>query len=255
MKSKYLKFLYCSLKEAEGIQDPSIVKVYKSDSKISSLNYCGEIKYIGIGESDTIPSTLAEKLEGFKGKASIGRSLQQSKSDEGEKVYQKKNLHLYTNKATTLDGLYRIAYVKGVGDDELHVSECGRSSDKYSAYYKLLEEALVQNNFKVKNGTYIVNKGNIDKFVEILNEVIALEETEDLFLKFISNNIKIKEIVFATVYWNKADGCLNNRMSATDHIEHLIDIVKNMKNKEELELIKGKCSGIANLIESLVKLI
>ncbi len=231
--------------QTHNLENFKELKIYKSNSNISSLSYCGKIKDIGIDESNTISEEFTKKLYEFKGQASIGRTKVNG-------IYQKKNLHLYTNKASTLDGLYRIAYVKGVGN-KLYVSECGRSWDKYSGYFKILEEQLVACNIESKNNFYIIDKSNINTFINILNKIIDIEETTNLYLSSISKNIKIKNEIFDTVYWTKNNFSINN-ISESECIDKLIEIIKNTKDKDSLNNIKTKLLDLSNLVESLQKL-
>lgn len=57
--------------QTHNLENFKELKIYKSNSNISSLSYCGKIKDIGIDESNTISEEFTKKLYEFKGQASI----------------------------------------------------------------------------------------------------------------------------------------------------------------------------------------
>lgn len=174
-------------------------KIYRSNTRISTLKfYVGKAEKL-ISKSTTIPSKFHDEISMFKGIISIGRT--QVKGYNPPK-YDFKNIHLYSPMCETLDGYERICYMYGFGENMIKIRECARSrGDNYSAYYKELSKKLINAGFVEKDKEFTLNSENIHEFIKIVNQICDNAERRIYRQEFTDEIQFVKGSYFNTFYW------------------------------------------------------
>ena len=231
------------LKSDQGI-------IYRSPSKIKLMGYAG--KADRIVESSIINAKYFGELSKMKAQISLG-----STGTGENKEYR--NVHIYFEKATYLDGIDRIAYLYQDGD-VLKICEYkkGTRGSRYSSLYNILKGKLKDNEFECDCESFLVNLENVKLFVEIINEICDDKEANKYCL--VKSN-KIDELnfgIFNIAYWDYKDNIISNEkaesvIDLSNYSSQLIKSIDQCNSLGELEKIESNIETILGFCKSKIK--
>lgn len=209
--------------------------IYKSDSLITSMSYAG--KGIKIIRSTSIPACFTNILKNIKGYVSLGTT----KTSSGVAY---KNAHIYSSKATSLDGVERICYIQAVDFDTLCVSEYnGNRGSAYSSLFLILKSKLLNNGFvqNLPDDNFSITKIDVQKFVDLINELISehdngmydlVREEDKIDTITLGKAPEQRKLFYFIAYWREKE--LKERdISNKDGVEVVIDILNSAMRKIE----------------------
>lgn len=247
-----------ALTKDDLIKSPRVL-LYKSDSLISSMSYAGRADKIV--RSTCIPPSFTAVLKSINGYVSLGTT----KTSQG---LQYRNAHIYSSKATSLDGIERICYVYSVDSNAVGVSESsGNRGSSYSSLYRILNSKMISNSFdyNVLDGSFNVSLSRISEFVEIVNELI--KEHEELNYELVKDEKKIDIIkigkgsaqqnhYFNIAYWEVVKSYITRAdksdLSTMKGVEGIISDLDNfMQRIEDLDNVED----LKRVIDKLERLI
>ena len=239
--------------------------IYKSNSLITSKSYSG--KATKITKSSSIPKDISNVLQQISGYVSLGMT-KVPQDDTDNKVtsgFEYKNAHIYSSKATTLDGSERICYIYGVDSTTVKINEC--SSNKgasYSSLYLILKDALLKNGFEQSfpSGSFKVSLENVSKLVDIINDIIVNHEQGKY--KLIKENNRIdtitlgkgaeqKKLYYSVAYWREINTSpKQDSLNITEEdiivtLNNLINKIEAINNSQEIETILEKLDELIKL--------
>ncbi|MBK5200321.1 MAG: hypothetical protein JJE21_02185 [Spirochaetaceae bacterium] len=233
------------------LKNSKTVTIYQSKTNISSLGtYVGDAS-IHIPKSKSIPKNFHNDLSNYKGIVSVGRT--QTKNNDGSNTYAYQNVHFYSSGCETLDGYRRICYLYHKNDEDfLRVKECARSQgDSYSAYYKLLESELLQNNFETIGSDFKITAVCISLFINILNE-INQKSLENKYQLVLFNEMQIVKLkYYHTVYWDSstpAEACDCIKPTSEKMLKDLFDYINTENDSSLLLKISKSLTEMLRLI-------
>lgn len=250
----------------EALLAGDIAIIYKSTSLITSKSYSGNATKIT--KSSSISEEFTDILQNINGYVSLGMTkTSQSDSDKGSKVtngFEYKNAHIYSSKATTLDGSERICYIYGIDSNTIGINEC--SSNKgasYSSLYLILKDELLKNDFKQRfpSGSFIVTLENAQKIVDIINDII--EKHEQSKYKLIKENNRLdtitfgkgekqKRLYYSVAYWREVSQDSLNIIEEdlVVDLNNLVNKIEAVNTLEEIEVVIKKLDELMKLSEA-----
>jgi hypothetical protein len=222
----------------EGVDKKELLRedqaiIYRSPSKISTMGYAGKAERIY--ESTTIPQEYCDELSRMKGFISLG-----STGTGDSKEY--KNVHLYSESAEYLDGIYRIAYLFHEGD-KLKICEYkkGTRGSRYSSLYEILKDKLLKAGFANESDCFSIDISNVTAFVDIISKIND-EQNQGKYELIKSKEVdELSSGVFNVAYWMyKGERHIETKQ---DKVEKLFSISEDLINKID------SCSDINTLIQ------
>lgn len=237
-----------------GVENEELLKsdqaiIYQSPSKIKHMGYTGMSDKIV--ESSTINAKYFDVLKKMKGFISLG-----STGTGEDKEY--KNIHLYSEKATYLDGINRIGYLYKEGEI-LRICEYkkGTRGSRYSSLYKIIEQKLKDKGFVYENGSFIIDLDNITTFVSIINEVNE-EQQEDKYCLVKSKEVdRLKLGIFNIAYWRFNDDMnspqvIDKKSKLNIHINEWIKNIDKCNDLNELTNLEKEIEVIYEFCKSKI---
>ncbi|MBS6956268.1 MAG: hypothetical protein KH230_23915 [Enterocloster asparagiformis] len=208
-----------------------------------------------IQKSETIGDDLKKKLGGINGILSLSRV-------NGKYA----NIHLLTSKATSLDGIERIGYIRGSNETIQFIEYPRGKNAHYSSFYPHIKNILLENGFEERPEGFIITTLQIDLFVEIINQFIKIRESKD-YEPIIDKKIDImfidgKKYFFNILYWadkkTQSERGEMRRMKADQEInviknaiQNLAEICRNAKEEKELERTVNYINNIRKKLDIL----
>lgn len=249
-----MKFVNLGEKRPENL-NYQLPIVYKSESLISSMSYSGDASKIE--KSTSFTSTFKRELVCIEGQVSLGST--------GGNL---RNVHVYSRKATYLDGIERICYLQQA-NDKLVVSEySGNRGAKYSSLYPVLKNELKKKGFEAEtNGTFKFDEADISKFVKILNMIINKRDSEEYELVAVdevdSIVINKQQYYYYKAYWQ--DKVLPNLVNVSDNagdllandiekvLKYLVNYSKCCDDTTKLSKLESKIDKLSKVISARIK--
>ncbi|MDU5111126.1 MAG: hypothetical protein E6248_11805 [Clostridium sp.] len=228
----------------EALMESDKVLLYKSNSKISSMSYAGPIN-TKIVKSETIPANFTNILKRIKGYCSLGTT--KAYKEDMTNTISFRNVHIYSSKATTLDGIERICYISSINDCTINVSEHNTNKGSaYSSLYPILKTKLNQSGFtqNLPHDSFNININECQKFVDIINEVIEEREFNKYMLVkgdkidtiTLGKKEKQNRLFYNVAYYveKKAEIYAYNEGINLNGIEDIISTLNNIIKKIEI---------------------
>lgn len=246
--------------QAELNKSPKVL-IYKSDSLISSASYAGSAERIT--ESEAIPPQFAEILKNIKGFVSLGTTKDHTEKVQNTVAYR--NAHIYAKKLT-LDAIHRIGYIYSYWKQSstIEFSECSNNrGSSYSSLYKITEKKLIQNDFKKEpDGSFRIDIYNVQKFVDIINEVISeyiddkyelMDEPGTYDIITLGRGETLRKLYFNRAYWYekkvKSNTCTKS-FSSVEEIEETINkMIEKIETIDSMDDIESICFKVKSLLE------
>ncbi len=208
-----------------------------------------------IQKSKTISPELKQRLENLDGILYLSRV-------SGKYG----NIHLLTNKATCLDGIERLGYIRGNRDTIQFVEYPRGKNAHYSSFYPLVKELLLANGFKEKSNGFYISANQIDLFVGVINRFIKERDIQN-YQPVIDSRIDTmiidsKKYFFNVLYWDEQkrqqEGELMNIskpgqefINIKNSIQMLAEICRNAKEEKDLQIIASYINEIRKRLDIL----
>ena len=208
-----------------------------------------------VQKSKTISPELKQRLESLEGILYLSRV--------GGKYG---NIHLLTSKATSLDGIERLGYIRGNRDTIQFVEYPRGKNAHYSSFYPLVKELLLANGFKEISNGFAIHGNQIDRFVEVINRFIRARDIKK-YQPVIDNRIDTmiidgKKYFFNVLYWDekkiqqegeamKVSKPEQEIVNIKNSIQILAEICRNAKEEKDLQIIVGYINEIRKRLDIL----
>lgn len=228
--------------------------IYKSSSFITAMSYAG--KADKITKSISLPASFTNVLKNILGYVSLGTTkIYKCDENPDTKVttgVTYKNAHIYSSKATTLDGIERLAYLYAIDDETIGVSECtGNKGASYSSLYYILKNKLLKNGFtqNLPDDSFNINIAEVSKLVDIINEIIIdhengeyelIKEAGRIDTITLGKNQQQQKYFYFVAYWYEKNLTISNEISIEEMIDKIMAKIESTNNSQEIEDILKK---------------
>lgn len=198
--------------------------------------------------SATIPFQLAKELSRIKGQFTFTKYKDEYR-----------NMHLYTNNATTMDGLERVCCFSyepatATSEERIRVSEYGNGRNShYSGWYRELASQLRQAGYVEENETFYIQGKRITQFVDIVNRMLSEEMQDELELVAVNEvdsmafgiNDHSVRYYYYKAYWKRKAFVSRNTSPSQEAIEAVLEPEIEQLSADVRKLLKATSALVA----------